>query len=91
VFAAIAALAWAVASVPFVTGLGALVGGARSALALAAMLLSSGGVLLLGFATFAFVGADLAILAAFGVRGLATGVVLLRRPGAARSTTSQEP
>jgi len=60
-FLAITVLAWAVTSVPCIVGLGALLGARRGALAFAATLLSAGGVLLLGFATFAFVGAFLAI------------------------------
>ncbi len=63
-FAAATALAWAVASIPFAVALGALLDGARSTLALAATLLSAGGALLLGFASFAVLGAHLAILAA---------------------------
>ena len=64
VFAAVAVLAWVTASVPFIVGLKALLGADNSNLALAATLLSAGGVLLLGFATFASIGANLAILAA---------------------------
>jgi len=63
VLLAIIVLVWAVASVPYVVGLGALLGARRGTLAFAATMLCSGGVLLLGFATFAFVGAFLSIAA----------------------------
>jgi len=63
VFLAITVLVWAVASVPCIVGLGALLGARRGTLAFAATMLCSGGVLLLGFATFAFVGAFLSITA----------------------------
>jgi Domain of unknown function (DUF4386) len=60
----VAVLSWATAAVPFVAGLGALLAPRGKALARAAMLLAAGGVLLLGFATFAFVGAFSAVSAA---------------------------
>jgi hypothetical protein len=63
VFLAITVLLWAVASVPCIASFGALLGARRDTLAFAATMLCSGGVLLLGFATFAFVGAFLAITA----------------------------
>jgi len=63
-FAAVTVLVWATASVPFVVSLGALLGTREGTLALAATFLSTGGVLLLGFATFAFIGAFLAVTAA---------------------------
>jgi len=63
-FAAVTVLVWATAAVPFIVGLRALLGAHDGNLALAATLLSAGGVLLLGFATFASIGANLAILAA---------------------------
>ena len=52
---------WILAAIPFVAGLGRLLGGKENLLALAATLLSAGGILLLGFATFTSVGAFLAI------------------------------
>jgi hypothetical protein len=67
VLAAITVLVWVVVAIPFVVGLGALLSAKGSTLAFAATLLSAGGILLLGFATFAFVGAFLAIVAASDV------------------------
>jgi hypothetical protein len=64
VFAAVAVLVWAAASVPCVVGLRTLFSGRHGSLALAATLLCAGGIVLLGLATFASVGANLAILAA---------------------------
>jgi len=64
VLAAVTVLLWTTVSVPFTVSLGALLGAGARALALAATLLSAGGVLLLGFATFASVGALLSIAAA---------------------------
>ena len=61
---ATAALLWVCTGIPFIVGLGALLGGARPVLARAAELLAAGGVLLLGVATFATVGAFLALSAA---------------------------
>jgi hypothetical protein len=63
VFLAITVLVWAVASVPCTAGIGVLLGARRDTLAFAATILCSGGVLLLGFGTFVFVGAFLAIIA----------------------------
>jgi hypothetical protein len=60
-------LMWSTVSVPFIVGLGALVGTSERALAAAAAALSAAGVLLLSFATFAFVGAFLSIAAARGL------------------------
>jgi hypothetical protein len=57
-------LTWASAAIPFIAGLGALLAPQGKALARAAMLLAAGGVLFLGFATFAFVGAFAAVSAA---------------------------
>lgn len=57
-------LAWVVLSVILVVALERLVGANRRALAFAAALLSAGGILLLGFGTFVFVGAFFAIEAA---------------------------
>ena len=50
-------LVWSVFSIPFVVGLGTLLRAKSSSFALAAMLLSSVGILLLGFANFIQVGA----------------------------------
>jgi len=57
-------LAWASVAIPFIVGLGALLGPQGRVLARAAVLLATSGVLLLGFATFAFVGAFAAVSAA---------------------------
>jgi Domain of unknown function (DUF4386) len=64
VFAAVTVLVWATAAIPFIVALRTLLGARDGTLALAAMLLCAGGVLLLGFATFASMGANLAILSA---------------------------
>jgi hypothetical protein len=55
-----------IVAIPFVVALGALLSVRTRSLALGATLLSAGGILLLGFAVFAFVGALLAIVAAAG-------------------------
>ena len=60
----VAVLTWVGTAIPFIAGLGALLAPQGRALARAAMLLAAGGVLLLGFATFAFVGAFSAVSAA---------------------------
>jgi hypothetical protein len=57
-------LTWGVISVPFVVGLESLLGGRSPSLARAATLLSTGGILLLGFGVFTYVGAGLSIVAA---------------------------
>jgi hypothetical protein len=64
VFAAVTALVWVLVAVPFVVALGALLGSKSKTISRAATVLSAGGIFLLGFATFAFVGAFLAIAAA---------------------------
>jgi hypothetical protein len=64
VFMAVTVLLWSTASVPFIVCLGALLGAREHALAFSATLLAAGGVLLLSFATFGFVGAFLSIAAA---------------------------
>ncbi len=61
VLQAITVMVWVMVAIPFVAGLGILLGGRSSPLALAATLLSTGGILLLGFATFTSIGAFLAI------------------------------
>jgi hypothetical protein len=60
----VAVLSWVSAAIPFIAGVGALLAPQGKALARAAMLLATGGVLLLGFATFATVGAFAAVSAA---------------------------
>jgi hypothetical protein len=57
-------LAWAVFSIPFVVALGQILRLKSISFALAATILSAVGILLLGFAIFAHVGAILSILAA---------------------------
>jgi len=61
---AVVVLAWAVFSIPFVVALGRILRPKSAAFALTATLLSTVGILLLGFAIFAHVGAVLSILAA---------------------------
>jgi Domain of unknown function (DUF4386) len=63
-FAAVTALVWVVVAVPFVVVLGGLLATNSQTISRAATLLSVGGIFLLGFATFTFVGAFLAIVAA---------------------------
>lgn len=60
---AVIVLLWMVLAIAFVAGLRSLLEAGRPALALAATLLCGGGVLLLGFAVFAFIGAMFAIVA----------------------------
>ena len=60
----VAVLSWASVAIPFIVGLGALLGPQGRVLARAAVLLATSGVVLLGFATFAFVGAFAAVSAA---------------------------
>jgi hypothetical protein len=57
-------LSWTSVAIPFIVGLGALLAAQGRVLARAAVLLAASGVLLLGFATFAFVGAFAAVSAA---------------------------
>lgn len=57
-------LTWAVFSIPFVVALGQILRLKSTSFALAATILSAVGILLLGFASFAHVGAILSILAA---------------------------
>jgi len=64
---AVTVLVWVVVAIPFVVGLGAMLASKGKTLSRAATLLSAGGILLLGFATFTFVGAFLAIAAASDV------------------------
>jgi hypothetical protein len=52
ILTAIVVLVWVIAAIPFVVGLGALVGARSKNMALAAILLSAGGILSLGFGTF---------------------------------------
>lgn len=61
---AVIVLVWAVVSVPFVVALGQLLRSKSASLALTASILSAVGILLLGFAIFAHVGAFLSIIAA---------------------------
>ena len=61
---AIVVLTWAIVSVPAVVAAGRLVAGSRPTLGLAATMLSFGGILLLAFGTFIFVGALFALSAA---------------------------
>ncbi|HTU00226.1 MAG TPA: DUF4386 domain-containing protein [Candidatus Sulfotelmatobacter sp.] len=63
---AVVLLVWAVFSVPLVVALGQILRPKSPAFALSATLLSAVGVLLLGFAMFAHVGALLSIIAAGG-------------------------
>ncbi len=63
-FAAVTVLVWVAVAIPFVVGLGALLAPKSKTLSRAATLLSAGGILLLGFAMFTFVGAFIAIVAA---------------------------
>jgi hypothetical protein len=64
VLMAIFVLVWAVFSIPFVAALGQLLRAKSPTFALAATILSAIGILLLGFAIFARIGAFLSILAA---------------------------
>jgi len=61
---AIVVLTWVVVSLPATVATGRLVAGDRPVLGLAATVLSCGGILLLGFGTFIFVGAFFALSAA---------------------------
>lgn len=63
---AVVALSWAVFSIPFIVGLGQLLRPKSPSLALAAVVLSAGGVLLLGYGMRMSAGAELAILAMGG-------------------------
>jgi len=64
VLLAVVVLVWAVVSIPFVVALGHLLAPKSPSFALTATILSAVGILLLGFAIFAHVGAVLSILAA---------------------------
>ena len=64
VLMAILVLVWAVFSIPFVVALGQLLRSKSPSFALAATILSAVGILLLGFAIFARIGAFLSILSA---------------------------
>jgi hypothetical protein len=64
---ALVALVWSAMALPFVAGLGALMREKSVGLALAATMLSGGGILLLGFARYVYVGALIAIDAASAV------------------------
>lgn len=64
---AIVALFWSTFSIPFVVALGTLLRTKSSSLALAATILSSAGILLLGFARYIYVGALLSIVASGNV------------------------
>ncbi len=66
VIEAVVALAWAVFSIPFIVGLERLLRPKSPSLALAALTLSAGGVLLLAYSMRMSAGAELAILAAGG-------------------------
>jgi hypothetical protein len=61
---ALVALVWSAIALPFVAELGALLREKSGGLALAATILSGGGILLLGFARYIYVGALIAIDAA---------------------------
>jgi hypothetical protein len=61
---AVGVLAWAVFSIPFVVAVGQILRPTSTSFALTATILSAVGILLLGFAIFAHVGAFLSILAA---------------------------
>jgi hypothetical protein len=74
VIEAVVALSWAVFSIPFIVGLGQLLRPKSRSLALAAVVLSAGGVLLLAYGMRMSAGAELAILAA---RGPAVGAETL--------------
>jgi len=63
---AIAILIWVIVAIPFVVAVGVILSARSRSVAVAATLLSAGGILLLGFAVFAFVGAFLAIVASAG-------------------------
>lgn len=63
---AVVALSWAVFSIPFIVGLGELLRPKSPGLALAAVVLSASGVLLLGYGMRMSAGAELAILATGG-------------------------
>ena len=64
VILAVAVLAWVVVSLPVVIAITRLVGHVHPVLASAGAVLSAGGILLLGFGTFIFVGAFFALAAA---------------------------
>jgi hypothetical protein len=64
VWSASVALAWLAASIPFLAALRSLLGTDRRTLAIAAMLLSAAGVLLLGFGSFISIGSFFALDAA---------------------------
>lgn len=66
ILVAVTMLIWVIVAIPFVVALGGLLSARSRSLAHAATLLSAGGILLLGFAVFTFVGAFLAIVAAGG-------------------------
>lgn len=66
VIEAIVELSWAVFSIPFIVGVGELLRPKSPSLALAAVVLSAGGVLLLGYSMRMSAGAELAILAVGG-------------------------
>jgi len=63
---AVILLVWAVVSIPFVAALGQILRPKSPTFAMAATMLSAAGILLLGFAIFAHVGALLSIVAAGG-------------------------
>jgi hypothetical protein len=64
VILAVVVLAWVVVSLPVVIAIARLVGDDHPMLASAGALLSAGGILLLGFGTFIFIGAFFALAAA---------------------------
>src|SRR5712692_1383231 len=66
ILVAVTMLIWVIVAIPFVVAVGDLLSARSRSLALAATLLSAGGILLLGFAVFAFVCAVLSIVAAGG-------------------------
>lgn len=68
---AVVSLSWAVFSIPFIVGLGQLLRPKSPSLALSAVVLSAGGVLLLAYSMRMSAGAELAILAA-GVPSVGT-------------------
>ena len=63
---AVTILIWVIVVIPFFVAVGAMLSTRSRSLAITATLLSTGGILLLGFAVFAFVGALLAIVASAG-------------------------
>lgn len=63
---AVVALSWAVFSIPFIVGLGQLLRPKSPSFALAAVVLSAGGVLLIGYSMRMSAGAELAILSVGG-------------------------